>query len=184
MSTSKQLNLLKAVLGLTLLLVVGMGTMLYIDMNAKNEELVFVNSGKLLAEYKGMQQAQAEFEKKSTVWKANVDTLASEVQNAIQDYEKSLAQLSDKEKELSRQLIQSKQQQLGQYQQAMQQKAAEEEQALTKTVLADVNAYLTDYGKEHGYKMILAATDAGNIVYAENGIDVTDDVLKGLNASL
>jgi outer membrane protein len=56
-----------------------------------------------------------------------------------------------------------------------------EDQELTNKVLDTVNDYLKRYGKEKGYRIILAATQYGNIVYAQDGIDITEEVMKGLN---
>ena len=49
-------------------------------------------------------------------------------------------------------------------------------------MLEEVNAYLKQYGKAKGYTFLLGATDGGNIVYAAEGTDVSEDVLVGLNA--
>ena len=61
-------------------------------------ELVYVDSNKLLAGYKGMVEARKEYEKKRTTWQSNVDTLTTGVQDAIKKYEKDLALGSPKEK--------------------------------------------------------------------------------------
>lgn len=48
-------------------------------------------------------------------------------------------------------------------------------------MLAEINAYIKQYGKAQGYTFILGATESGNIVYAADGTDITSEVLKGLN---
>ncbi|NJN25203.1 MAG: hypothetical protein HC819_04100 [Cyclobacteriaceae bacterium] len=63
----------------------------------------------------------------------------------------------------------------------MQQKAAQEDQEMTSNVVLDVNAFLKEYGEDHGYKIIFGATEAGNIVYAEEAIDLTEEVLDLMN---
>jgi len=144
-------------------------------------QLAYVDSTKVLANYEGMKQAQKEFQAKAVTWQANVDTLGKELQESLSDHEKNLASMSKKEQELSTELLRTKQQQLRQYQQAISQQAQEEEIQATQVVLEEVNAYLRSFGKEQGYKIILAATDAGNIAYADEALDITDEVLEGLN---
>ncbi|GGF27937.1 hypothetical protein GCM10011383_44550 [Hymenobacter cavernae] len=75
----------------------------------------------------------------------------------------------------------AKEQQLQQYREAIQQKAVAEQQRLDKETLDEINAYLKQYGKEKGYDFILGATEQGNIVYAAEGKDITEEVLTGLN---
>jgi len=146
-----------------------------------HSKIAFVDSTKLLANYEGMKQAQKAFQAKAVTWQANVDTLNKEFQESLTKHTESLEQMSKKEQELSTELLRTKQQQLRQYQQAIGQKAQEEEQKVTIAVLEEVNAYLKAFGHKNGYQIILAATDVGNIAYADDAIDITEDILKDLN---
>jgi outer membrane protein len=143
-------------------------------------KVVYVDSGKLLSGYKGMVEATKEFDKKRIAWQANIDTLTKGVQDAIKKYEKDMALGTPKEKELSKQLIQTKQKELMDYQSAIKQNASQEESRLNQQVFSTVNAYLLRYGKKHDYKMILIASN-GNIAYADPSTDITDKVVEDLN---
>lgn len=147
----------------------------------QNSKLVYVNSAKLLNEYQGMVDARAAYQQKAAGWKANVDTLAKEVQQSIFTYEKESPKMSAKERQLSQELIRTKQNQLTQYQQALNTQAQQEDQKMTSAVVTQVNAYLKKYGEAKGYKIILAATDYGNLAYADEKLDITAEVLVGLN---
>jgi outer membrane protein len=147
----------------------------------KSERLVYVDSARLVNGYKGMETARAEYQKRTATWRSNVDTLIVEIQRELTRFEKENGKMTAKEKDLTKKLIQTKQQQLADYQRAVKEKAAQEDSQLTKKVLDEINAYLKEYGKSHHYKIILAATDYGNIAYAEEGMDITNEVLEGLN---
>src|SRR5258705_10534595 len=134
--------------------------------------IAYVDSGKLLNGYNAMVQARTEFEKKEAAWKANIDSLTNDIQEAMKKYEKTAAMGTDKEKQLSRELITTKQKQLYDYQNAIKQNASQEEQRLTQNVLTTVNNYLLRYGKKNGYKMILIESN-GKIACANPGMDIT-----------
>ncbi len=155
--------------------------LLFVLFNKSQNSLVYVDSQKLVAGYEGMTLARTEFEGKTAAWKANLDTLRVEVEQEIKRYEASRSKLTPREKELSEALIQTKQEQYFNYQKVIQDKIQQEDQELTKKVLDKVNDYLKRYGKEHGHQIILAATQYGNIVYANDGIDITKEVIQGLN---
>src|SRR5579862_428268 len=89
----------------------------------KNDKIAYVDSGRILNEYKGSAEAKKAYQDKAKVWQANIDTLTNEVKGSIQKYEKSIATLSSKEQDLTKQLIQTKQKQLNDYQRAIQQNA-------------------------------------------------------------
>jgi outer membrane protein len=144
-------------------------------------KIVYVDSNKLVNGYQGMLDARKVYQQKATTWKANIDTLASEVQQQIFKYEKESPKMSSKEQELSKELIRTKQKQLAEYQQAMNMQAQQEDNKMTSDVLVQVNAYLKKYGEKKGYKIILAATEYGNLAYADEALDITEEVLTGLN---
>jgi outer membrane protein len=145
------------------------------------QKLVYVDSGKLINEFKGMQDARAAYQKKAATWKANIDTLTSEVQSQIMNYEKESSKLTVKERQLSEELIRTKQKQLMEYQQAMSAQAKQEDAKMTGEVVQQINAYLKKYGEQNDYKIVMAATEYGNIAYADEGLDITQEVLSGLN---
>ncbi|UXX79788.1 OmpH family outer membrane protein [Reichenbachiella carrageenanivorans] len=146
-----------------------------------SQKVVYIDSNQLLNGYKGMQDARSAYQQKATVWQANVDTLMKEVQTAIMDYEKESQSMTAKEKELNKELIRTKQRQLQDYQAAMRDKSAQEDQQMTEKVLTTINAFMINYGKEHNYQVIFGATSAGNIIYADQAINITDEVLNLLN---
>jgi outer membrane protein len=147
----------------------------------KNDKIAYVDSARILNEYKGSAEAKKAFQSKAKVWQANIDTLTNEVKYAIQKYEKSIATLSPKEQELTKQLIQTKQKQLSDYQHATQENAKQEDGKLTQSIVAEINAFLLKYGKNHNYKMILIANQSGTIAYARDGLDITASVIEDLN---
>lgn len=143
--------------------------------------VVYVDAQKLMVGYKGMALARKEFESKAGIWKANLDTLRAEAETKMKEYEARKGTLTVREKSLMEELIQSKQEQFENYQQVVQEKAQKEDQEIVKRVLEKVNSYIKTYGKRKGYRIILAATQYGNIAYAKDGIDITEEVLEGLN---
>ena len=131
-----------------------------------NTTICYVNPNKLLQGYHGANTQHELFQAKAKVWQQRVDSLGAELQALSNAPAATRA---------------TKEQQLLRYRDAVQQQAQQENQRLTQAVLAEINAYLKQYGKDHGYTFILGATEGGNIVYAAEGTDITADVLAGLN---
>jgi outer membrane protein len=125
---------------------------------------------------------KADFEKKATILKTNVDSLLTDWQKELQVYEKERSTMTPKELQLKQELLANKQQQINGYQEAIQKQIQEEDKKSTQTVINDINDFIKEYGKKHGYKIIFGASGGGNIMYAAESTDLTEDVLKGLNA--
>jgi len=112
--------------------------------------------------------------------KSNIDTLQQEFENQMKVYERNLSAMTTKEKELSQQLLNVKRQELIRYQQAVEEKLSGEEQKKTGEALKAINGYISEYGKEKGYTIIFATVN-GNIAYADEAIDITEEIIKGVN---
>lgn len=147
-----------------------------------SSELVYVDVNKLIEGYKRTKIEKANFDKKANTMKGNIDSLMTGWQKELQNYEKERASLSPKELQLKQELLQNKQQQINGYQEAIQKQIQEEDKKVTQTVINDINDYVKEYGKKHGYKIIFGASGGGNIMYADESSDLTEVVLKGLNA--
>ncbi len=162
------------------LITLGLAGLYYLHFAEKNS-IAYVDSSKLLSSYQGMVDARGVYQGKVAIWQANIDTLTQDVQAAIQAYEKESRTMSSKEKELSQQLLKNKQQQLISYQKSIQEKAKQEDQQMTQKVLIEVNSHIEQYGKDKGYKVILVANESGNIAYAQDGMDITEELISQLN---
>jgi outer membrane protein len=154
---------------------------LSITIFTRDQKVAYVDSAKLLNNYKGMQAARAAYQSKASAWQANIDTLAKEVQEQILKYDHENKSMTANERRLSQELIQTKQKQFADYQQALNSQAQQEDTKLTSDVVTQINVYIKKYGQSKGYKIILAATEYGNLAYADDGLDITDEVLVGLN---
>lgn len=164
---------------LSILNVVGLLGLTYVT--HQRTSIVYVDSNRLINDYLGMQDARKAYQQKATLWQANIDTLASEVKTQIMKYEKESARMTAKERQLSQELLRTKQKQLADYQQALNTQAQQEDARMTGEVIGQINAYLKRYGERKGYTIVMAATEYGNIAYADEHLNITEEVLEGLN---
>ncbi len=161
-----------------LAVILSLSSMCYFN---SSSQLVYVDVNKLLDGYKRTKIVRAEFEDKAKTLNANVDSLMTDWQNEIKNYEKERSKMNKKELELKQQLLSNKQQQINNYQQAIQKQIQEEDKKSTQTVINDINDYIKQYGKENKQNIIFGASGSGNIMYADDATDLTQDVLNGLN---
>lgn len=148
---------------------------------ANVRKVAYVESAQLLDRYKGLQDARRAFEKKAAGWEQKHRAAVQSLQNAVQSYQKMAPSMTDEQRATAEQRLQAQEQQVAQQQQQLQQQAQAEEAKMTEGVLTKVNKLLEVYGKENGYDLILVAGN-GSIAYARQGLNITDIVLKRLNA--
>jgi outer membrane protein len=168
---------------LTTLIIILTASTTYFWYNILNsdDEIAYIELNILLSEYQGMKDARSEFEKRSKTMRANVDTLLLEWEGELKAYEKERKNMSEKENELKQELLRNKQQQINNYSEAIEKKITEEDQVSSQNVINVINEFIMEYGKESGYKFVLGANGTGNVLYADEAINLTKEVLDKLN---
>lgn len=173
-------NYLKAALWLgviSIVLVILLGAYTF----SVQKKIAYVRSADLVNGYLGMKEVQNKYQENVQVWQGNVDTLKFDFQRAIDKYNAEATGLSQNERAEREKYLQQLQQNLTQYSVAIEQKAKEEDEKLTQGVLNQINSQVEAYAQKEGYDIILGTTLVGSLLYAEEGIDITDQLLKELN---
>jgi len=145
------------------------------------QEVVFVRSHDMIYAYEGTKEAIAKFEVQKEVWNANIDTLAQDFKKSVEHYKINSSNMSEKEKIETENILNTKQAQLKEYGLAIDEKIQAEDQRMMQEVLNQINSFSKEYGKQHGYALILGTTLSGNVLYGSDNIDITDEFLEALN---
>jgi outer membrane protein len=69
------------------------------------------------------------------------------------------------------------------YQQSLQQQLMQEEAKLNKELYDRITTFLKGYGKDNGLQVVLKFDPTSDVLYGGESLDITHDVIKGLNAS-
>jgi outer membrane protein len=146
----------------------------------KSPTFAYINTQNLIQQYNGFKEAQDKLKETNREIQSKSDTLWAEFQRSLMDYEKEKSSLSiKKQKETETELFERRSK-AEQYQQNIRLKLQEEEAKISQEVLNVINSYIQEYGKQNKYTIIFA-TIGGNIVYGSDAIDITSDIVEGLN---
>ncbi|GAA0884074.1 OmpH family outer membrane protein [Sphingobacterium siyangense subsp. cladoniae] len=148
----------------------------------KRDEIVYVDTAKLFQEYSEAVKVNKKLGEEAKKYEGNIDTLMQEIQGALKDYEKIGAKLDASGRAKQEHLITEKQAELQRYQAVVKEKLEKQRNEEFSGVVTTINAFLKEYGKRKGYRMILIANPAGTIAYAKDGTDITEEIIKELNA--
>lgn len=164
-------------------LVIGIAVNLGLNIfNVKStKKVAYVRSQDLVYAFDGMKEMQLKFQEKSKTWEANIDTLKMEYQKSVTDYQQQMNQLSVEERADRENLLYMQQNNLAQYAENIKIKAQEEENEMLEGVLNQVNTFVEDYGQKNNYDLILGTTMSGSILYGNDVIDITQEIITAIN---
>ncbi|MDT0294675.1 OmpH family outer membrane protein [Mesonia ostreae] len=152
--------------------------------SCNQEKTAYVNNTKLIQDFKEMKSTEARFTKKSDKLKKELDSVAMQFQKEVQAYQEQSTSMSDAQKQEKESMLMQKQQQLQRQQQMQSNQLREESDVVIDSLITTVKDFVADYGEKNGYTYIFGSNESANIMFAKEGKDITDEVLKALNESV
>lgn len=153
----------------------------YVIVRGATPKIAFIRTNELIMNYAGMKDARALIEDKRSRLQQGLDTLESSYNSVVADYNGKYNSMSVSDRQEREKFIQAQQNNLYQYSQATKQKHEEEERKITEGVVNQINSYVKQYAEEHKHTIVFGTTSEGSIMYGEDAIDITKDVLEYLN---
>ncbi len=143
--------------------------------------IAYVNMDSLVSKYDFYVDASQKYQAKATKASAELENKgrsfsgkASDFQNKVQ---KGLVTRSQAEEMNAN--LEKEQQNLIAYRDKMLSELGEEEQVMLNNVLNNIEEYLTKFNADGKYTLIL---NKNSVLNGSAGLDITDEILKGLNA--
>lgn len=144
--------------------------------------IVFVNSDTLVNNYEYYKAVRTKLQNLSQSAQSEIAAKGTAFQKEVATYQKTASSLTPMQKAATEKRLAKKQQDL-QVLGENTQKQLQDESAEQNTKLYDrIAAYLKNYTKLKGYKIVLTYSKANpSMLYGDESLDVTKEVLVGLN---
>ncbi|WP_029283281.1 OmpH family outer membrane protein [Pedobacter sp. R20-19] len=148
-----------------------------------SDKIVFVNQDSLLTKYDYYKDLKNKFEKKTKDAQSDLQSKQQAYQREVTQYQQSAGSLSADQRKSTEERLGRKGQELQAYQQNAGGALQNEQAVETEKLYDKVAGYLKNYSKEKGYKMVLTFSKGNSaILFADESLDITSEVIKGLNA--
>ena len=150
---------------------------------AADLKIGYIDSERIIKEYKGTQAAQQQFDQDVQEWNTQAKNYKKDIERLRLELEGQGPMLSEEKKNEREQELQSKLTQYDQFVQSIWGPSgliAQRNEELTRPIIAKIKTVLSKIGADEQYNVIFDAAD-GNIVYGDQNLDLTDRVLQILN---
>jgi outer membrane protein len=144
----------------------------------------YVDIDTLESNYNYFKTKKAEFEVRQKNIDAELEKLASALQNEYNGLQKQAqaGTLSQADGEAAQQKLMQRQQDLELKRQNMGANFIKDQEAFNKEIHDNLHQYIEKYNVEKGYDYILSYSKDGSILYANKDLDLTRDIIKGMNS--
>lgn len=170
-----------------------------VDSLATTGRVAYFYVDRVVAEYTFAQTKQAEFQKKYDAATKKLSATETAINKDYQKLQQQVVELNEKaqkvlitqadyQKEMERlageeQKIQTRIASFQAEMQKVQNELAEEEIVVTNQIMDNVSKYVQQLNAEYSYDVIIASTVGSPVFHANPLLDLTDTIVKGLNAA-
>ena len=147
-------------------------------------KIVYINMDTLLNNYTQSREFNEAFLKKLEANRTelnikvkNFDREAAEFRNKVENN----GFMTRERAEQAQMDLMIKQQNLQKLQQEMTENAQREQMEINRKLYDAITNFLTEYNKAKGFQLILSTTLGGNVLFAQEGFDITNEVVSQLN---
>lgn len=149
---------------------------------AATEKIVYVNSDSLLTKYQYFKDLKVKMDAKSKTAQTDLTSKQQAFQREVTQYQQQANTLPADQRASTEERLARKQQELQAYTQNAGAALQNEQAAENEKLYDKVADYLKGYAKKKGYKMVLTYAKGNSaILFADESLDVTSEVIVGLN---
>ena len=148
--------------------------------------LVYINTDTLLNNYQLAVELNEAFLKKQEDRRTELNIKAKAIDQEGTEFQRKLQNngfISEARAIEARDQLLVKQENFRRLQQEMMDKASREQSELNKQLFDEITNFLKEYNKEKGFSIVLSTQLGGNVLYAEDGFDITKEIVDRLNAN-
>jgi len=143
--------------------------------------IVYINSDSLLDNYLFFKNKKSEFEAKEEDIKGHLKQESERLQKDAADYQDRAATMTQSERAKKEEELMQRQQTLMKKKDDLLGAFDEEQSKFNDQLYAKLSSYLKEYNKGKNYTFILGYQKGGGILFANDSLDITRQVLEGLN---
>ena len=154
-----------------------------VEAAASKGDIVYVDLDRILMEYDMANDLRSVVETKVQNIQAEINRRGKKLENEVKEFQNKIDKglLTRSAAEVQGQKLQQQEADFNNYA-AQKQQEIQEEQVVMMNQLGDaIQTYLQKYNEEKQYAMILTNSGGAPVITADASLDITDDVLAGLN---
>ena len=146
-----------------------------------NLSIAYVNSDSLLKNYGFFQELEKQLIDKRDKLNQEYQNRAEGLQKEITNFQSTAGNMTISQARAVEEDLRNKQQNLMMYQEQLGQQLRQQESQMNTELYDKVSDYLHNYGKDKNLQIVLTYTKGSGVLYANEGLDITDQILAGLN---
>ncbi len=145
-------------------------------------KIAYIDVEDVMSEYKAMIALETEMTTKQQQVAGQLQASQAAFQAKVQEYYKNAPSMSASKKQAAELALQQEGQQLQGQQQQASQMLEQENITKSEVLIKTIDSIVTDYSKSKGFGIVLGTQGNGTVMYGDDALNITSDVVAILNA--
>lgn len=144
-------------------------------------KVAYVDIEVLMKDYEGTKALETKMKAKQELKAKELDSLTAPFQAKVQSYYQAAQSMSPQKRAEAEGALQQEQQFLQAQQQQASQELQKETQDNYEVITKTVDSLVGNYAKTKGYNLVFGTSGKGTVMYGDENLDITKQVLEVLN---
>ncbi|NOR28037.1 MAG: hypothetical protein GQ540_05870 [Lutibacter sp.] len=144
-------------------------------------KIAYIDIEALMKDYEATKALEVSLKAKQESMAKELDSISAPFQLKVQQYYQKAEKMSTQKRAETESALQQEQQFLQSKQQQASQLLQQENQEKSEILTKKVDSFVANFAKNKGYKLILGTSGQGTVLYGDESLNVTTEILEILN---
>jgi len=146
-----------------------------------DKSVVYVNTDSLISGYELYKKASKDIQVKGNDFSSDIERQKTAFRDKVLKAEQNARAMTVGEIEIMKRSLAEEEQRIMQYENSLSQNLGNMQKESIDKINKNIDDFIKRYAEKNGYKMVLSYKQGVTAWYADSRLDVTTEVLKGLN---
>lgn len=152
-----------------------------VEVSITDLKLAYVLTDSVISKFDFYKEKSQEITEKGRKFESELGSRARGFEQEVANFEQTAGSMTMNQQRAKQEELMKKERNLMTYRDNLMQELSADEAKLYTDVYDMVQEFLTEYAEEKDFELILSYTRGGAIWYSKKSLDITDDVIAGLN---
>jgi outer membrane protein len=144
-------------------------------------KIAYINSDSVLKNFEYLKTAQGKFEEKGKKLEQEMKARAQSLQSEIESYQRNVNNMTIGQAKAVEEDLGKKQQNFELYRERASQELLGEQEKINQELYQKVTDFLKEYGAANGLHLVLKYSNTSDVLYGAEPLDISKQVVEGLN---
>jgi outer membrane protein len=150
----------------------------------KNQAILYLNTDSLLISYTLFQESKKQLEDKQAKLEADMQGKAQMLEKEVMQFQQQYGGMTQSQVDARKEQLGKKEQDLMALREQLANELMVDEQALNKNIYDSIQGYLKRFTAGKNIQFIMGYSPGGSVLFANDSLDITHQVIEGLNSDL